>query len=551
MDDAAGPRHRRDAARPSAPPRHRSGRSPARPGRRLAAGATGAVLVAALLHGGADARTSSAPVAAAGARTAVGPLVADPRAGAGSAGAPATAEGDLSLVETAPRPSGAGTQGTPEPGSPSASGSILSEPTASRPALPGRTDPGLTDSGRTDPEGTDRARTDSERRSARAAAVPEDCVPAPLAERAAAVLVVGLPDVTGAGEPLAREVVEIGVGGVFLSSTNVRTADQATALVDGLQEAMAQEQGRPLVVSTDEESGRVALARAVVGAGPSPRRLAQTRTPEEVRAFAADAGGRLARLGITLDLAPVLDLDDGPADGVIGDRAFGADPALVSTYAGAYWRGLASAGIAPTAKHFPGHGRSATDTHTTGDIVEATLGELLRTDLVPFARAIEDGVPVIMLNHLAYRALDPHLPASLSPAAYAALREMGFEGVAMTDSLGMGAVHQRWDFPESVVLAIAAGADAALTTDGNQARAMRDALVEAVRTGALDEDRLSEAAARVTALAGGDPVTLSCLAVELPRVDPGGTPAPGVAEAADARDEGPGRDDRGADPDAP
>jgi beta-N-acetylhexosaminidase len=276
----------------------------------------------------------------------------------------------------------------------------------------------------------------------------------------------------------------------------------------------------------------VALARQVVGAGPSPRRLAASRTPQEVEAFAADSGGRLAELGITLNLAPVLDLDDGPADGVIGDRAFGADPQVVSEYAAAYWRGLAAAGVAPTAKHFPGHGRSVTDTHTTGDVVETSLGELLRTDLVPFARAIEDGVPVVMLNHLGYRALDADLPASLSPAAYAALREMGFRGVAMTDSLGMGAVHRRWDFPESVVLAVAAGADAALTTDGTRARAMRDALVEAVRTGRLGEDRLSEAAARVTALAGGDPVAMSCLDVDLPDADAPPTPPPGAGDAA-------------------
>jgi beta-N-acetylhexosaminidase len=347
-----------------------------------------------------------------------------------------------------------------------------------------------------------------------AGATTPACVPAPLAERAAAVLVVGLPGVTGPEEPLARELVELGVGGVFLSTSNVVTAAQTSALVTGLQDGMRREHGRPLVVSTDEESGRVALARAVVGEGPSPRRLAASLTVEEVEAFAAESGARLAELGITLNLAPVVDLDDGAADGVIGDRSFGSDPDLVTAYAAAYWRGLASAGVTPTAKHFPGHGRSTTDTHLEGDVVETSLGQLLREDLVPFARAVEDGVPVIMLNHLAYRALDPHLPASLSPAAYAALREMGFEGVAMTDSLGMGAVHQRWDFPESVVLAVDAGADAALATHGSRARQMRDALVTAVQDGRLDEARLSEAAARVVALAGGDPVAMSCLDLE-------------------------------------
>jgi beta-N-acetylhexosaminidase len=135
---------------------------------------------------------------------------------------------------------------------------------------------------------------------------------------------------------------------------------------------------------------------------------------------------------------------------------------------------------------------------------------------VPFQRAIDAGAPVVMLNHLGYRSMDPGLPASLSPMAYAALREMGFRGVAMTDSLGMGAVHGRWDFPEAAVMAVTAGADAVLATDGSHAVRMRDALVAAVRSGALPEERLSEAAARVTALAGGDPVALTCLPADLP-----------------------------------
>lgn len=493
--DRTGPRHRARHRLPDdAPARHHSGRAPRPPGVLLAGAAGTALLVAALVQ--ADV---------------VAPGVVEPASAAAARLAPST-------WETVDRPP------APAP----VTGIEVARP----------------------PSGTaarEAARTPAGTPAGEAVAAPSDatapgqgtapgCVPAPLAERAAAVLVVGLPDVTRPGEPLAREVVRLGVGGVFLSSGNVRTAEQTTALVTGLQEAVLEAHGRPLVVATDEESGRVALARQVVGAGPSPRRLAETRTPQEVEEFAREAGGRLAELGITVDLAPVADLDDGPSDGVIGDRAFGGDADTVTRYASAYWHGLAAGGVLPTAKHFPGHGRSATDTHAEGDVVEASLGELLRTDLVPFAAAVEDGVPVVMLNHLGYRALDPHLPASLSPAAYAALREMGFEGVAMTDSLGMGAVHQRWDFTESVVLAVGAGADAALVTDGSQARAMRDALVAAVRTGDLPEARLSEAAARVTALAGGDPVAMSCLDVELPRLR--GSGADETPAAAD-----PGADD--------
>lgn len=338
------------------------------------------------------------------------------------------------------------------------------------------------------------------------------CAAAPLERRAAATLIVGIPGVTTAEDALGQSVVDLGVGGLFLSEPNVESAEQLTALVDGLRSRA----GRPLLVSTDQESGRVAVTREIVGAGPSPRRLARQRTPEQVRAFAADVGTRLAEVGINLDLAPLLDLDDGPARGIIGDRSFSADPLLAAQYGLAFAAGLLDAGVTPTVKHFPGQGRSTTDTHQRAGVVNATLEELTDTDLLPFQQAVGAGAPVVMLNHLGYTALDGDLPATMSPKAYALLREMGFEGVAMTDSIGMGAVNLRWDFPAATVRAIAAGADAVLATDGNQAVRMRDALVDAVRSGRLPADRLDEAAARVTALAGGDPMAMSCLPIELP-----------------------------------
>jgi beta-N-acetylhexosaminidase len=347
-----------------------------------------------------------------------------------------------------------------------------------------------------------------------AAAPSPACEPAPLAERAAATLVVGLPNVTTVDEPLPQQLMALGVGGVFLSEPNVEDTAQVRALVDGLRAGSP----RPILVSTDEESGRVAVTRAIVGAGPSPRRLAAERTPEQVRAFAAEIGARLAEVGIDLDLAPVLDLDAGSSRGIIGDRSFSAEPEKAATYGLAFAAGLDDSGVTPTVKHFPGQGRSTTDTHAESVTVDVSVDELRRTDLLPFQRAIDAGAPVIMLNHLGYAALDGDLPASMSPKAYALLREMGFEGVAMTDSIGMGAVHSRWDFPEAAVRALEAGTDAVLATDGNQAVRMRDAIVAAVESGRLPESRLDEAAARVTALAGGDEQALTCTSVELPEL---------------------------------
>jgi beta-N-acetylhexosaminidase len=334
------------------------------------------------------------------------------------------------------------------------------------------------------------------------------CVPAPLAVRAGAVLMVGLPGVMSADEDAAKTVTDVGVSGVFLAASNVRSAEQVRDLVTGLQ---AQSK-RPLVVTTDAESGRVSVLRAVIGGGPSPRRLARQQTPEQVQAFAANLGARLKELGVTLDLAPVLDLDGGPYAGIIGDRSFGTDPEKVTTYATAFRAGLMRAGIDGAVKHFPGQGRSGADTHLHPAVVDTPVTDLVARDLVPFQRLIDDGVRVVMMNHLDYTELGGDVPASLSPAAYALLRSMGFDGAAITDSLGMGAVNTRWDFPEAAVRAIAAGADGAFATDGRQVVRMRDALVAAVRSGVLPESRLNEAATRMARLSGAEVRTLTCAA---------------------------------------
>jgi len=339
-----------------------------------------------------------------------------------------------------------------------------------------------------------------------AAKAPRPCVPAPLEQRAAQVLVVGLPGVEDAADPLAREVAGLGVGGILLTKTNVSGAAQVRVLVAGLRAASPM----PLLVATDEEPGRVSSFGTVLGRSSSARTLASRGTEQDVRSFAREIGTGLAGLGVDLDLAPVADLDAGPASGIVGDRSFSADPATASRYSVAFSQGLADAGVLAAAKHFPGHGRSATDSHDRLETVDTTLPELRATDLAPFAEQIAIGVPVVMLGHVGYSVLDPDLPASLSPRAYALLREMGFEGVAMTDSLGMGAVNRTWAFPEAAVLAVSAGADALLATQGEHALAMRDALVTAVRDGRLPEARLDEAATRVLALKGVDPVPVTC-----------------------------------------
>ena len=329
-------------------------------------------------------------------------------------------------------------------------------------------------------------------------ALPASCGELPLRRRAALVLVVGMPDVTDPADPLVDELVGIGVGGVFLTGYNVAGRAQVAALIDALQ---AGEAPTPLI-ATDEEWGRVSSFRNLLGATSSPRTLAATLTPRQVRSAARGLGENLAALGVDWNFAPLADVDGGSSDGVIGDRAFGADTDDAGRYAAAFARGMGRADVLATVKHFPGHGAVASNVDPHSRRVPSTVSRRkLRDDhLPPFERLIDAGVPVVMLNHVTYRTLDRRRPASMSPRAYRLLRATGFDGVAITDSIGMGAVHRRWDFPAAAEQALRAGADAVLATDGNQARRMRRRLVAAVRAGRLPEARLDQAAARMLAL---------------------------------------------------
>ena len=328
------------------------------------------------------------------------------------------------------------------------------------------------------------------------------CTPAPLEDRAATTLLVGLPGTTDPTAPLAAEVAGLGVGGVLLTDANITGTDQTRALVAGLRRRSP----RSLLVAVDEEGGRVSAVRRVAPRGPSARRLGAAG-PEEARTAGMALGGVLASMDVDVALAPVADLDGGPAGGVIGDRSFGTDPAAVATAAVAFADGLEEAGVAPTAKHFPGYAGAA-DSHGGPASVERTVAQLAG-DLLPFEALVQHDVPLVMLSHVSYSGLG-ELPASVNPDAYRLLRDTGFTGVAVTDSLGMGAINLRWPFPEAAVRAVLAGADLALATDGSQARAMRDELVSAVRVGRLPESRLDEAVTRVLRLRGEDPAAMVC-----------------------------------------
>jgi beta-N-acetylhexosaminidase len=330
------------------------------------------------------------------------------------------------------------------------------------------------------------------------------CTRASLEDRAALVLVVGLPGVTAADDPLVDRLAAVGVAGVMLRDENIVDEDQVTDLVDGLRQRL----GPDLLVAVDDEGGRVSSMRALGQSVTSARRLGQ-RGAEAARDAGEDLGELAGSVGIDWAFAPVADLDDGPASGVIGDRSFGSEPAEVATTAGAFAAGLHQAGMAVTVKHFPGHGGDG-DPHR-GDTVDTTSVEELRAeDLVPFEALVHEGAEAVMVGHVSYPTIWGDRPASLEAGAYELLRDLGFEGVAITDALGMGAVHARFGFDRAPAMAVAAGADAVLVTQGDQVDVLHAGLVEAVLDGRLDEARLDEAVRRVLTLRGQPPDGIVC-----------------------------------------
>ena len=289
-----------------------------------------------------------------------------------------------------------------------------------------------------------------------------------------------------------------GLGGVCLYGAN-RGADVAAV-------AAAVHDARPdLVVALDEEGGDVTRLEATAGSSvPGNAALGAVDDLDLTWSVAAALGGVLRTAGVDLDLAPCADVNSDPANPVIGVRSFGADPGAVARHTAAFVAGLQSAGVAACAKHFPGHGAVAVDSHVSLPTVAAPAAVLRARELVPFRAAIRAGVVTVMPGHLRVPALDG-VPATVSrPIVTDLLRgELGFDGLVVTDALDMGGIGGPDAIPATVVRALAAGADlCCLGPDNDEAvvEACVEAVAAAVAAGELAAGRVTEAAARVAAL---------------------------------------------------
>ncbi|RFU86682.1 glycoside hydrolase family 3 protein, partial [Streptomyces triticagri] len=302
----------------------------------------------------------------------------------------------------------------------------------------------------------------------------------------------------------AELIAKFRLGGIiyFGWANNTKEPHQIADLSNGIQRAaLRQDSEIPLLISTDQEYGIVARVGEPATLMPGAMALGAGGSRSDARKAARIAGSELAALGIMQNYAPLADVNVNPANPVIGVRSFGSEPEAVARMVAAQVEGYQSAGIASTSKHFPGHGDTEDDSHYDLPTIHHTREQWQELDAPPFRAAIAAGIDSIMTAHIVVPALDPaEDPATLShPILTGVLREeLGYDGVVVTDSLGMAGVRTKYGDDRVPVLALKAGVDQLLNPP--EPEIAWNAVLAAVRDGELTEERLDESILRILEL---------------------------------------------------
>lgn len=316
--------------------------------------------------------------------------------------------------------------------------------------------------------------------------------------RAARLLTVGF-----AGKVVDADVARLidrGVGGVILFARNVGMPAELAELTAALKRRA----GRPLLVSVDQEGGRVARLREGFTRLPPFRNVGLAGDADLARELGAVTGRELAAVGIDWNYAPDLDVDTNPENPVIGDRSLGRDPADVARLGLAFAAGLGEAGVAACAKHFPGHGDTHQDSHFSLPRLPHPRERLDRVELVPFRAAAAAGIPSIMTAHVVFEALESELPATMSARVVRGIlrEELGYQGVVVTDDLEMKAIADHFPIEDVVTRGLDAGVDAFLCCHTpDLAHRAADAIARGVTNGEISRERFEQAHRRVSGLA--------------------------------------------------
>lgn len=291
-----------------------------------------------------------------------------------------------------------------------------------------------------------------------------------------------------------------GLGGVILFSRNLKDYPQILNLCSDIQ---GRSTDCPLFISVDQEGGRVARLPPPFTKFPPMRYLGVCNSADLAYRFGEITAKELALVGINMDLAPVLDIDTNPDNPIIGDRSFGNNPDIVSSMGIAVISGLQDNGIMACGKHFPGHGDTHKDSHLELPLVRHDIKRLKEVELRPFHSAIDKGVAAIMTGHLLMPALDEGYPATMSGRIITDLlrREMGFDGIVISDDLEMKAIIDNYTLDNAVIMSVEAGVDILIISKTEESQFIAiDALVKAVRDGRIPEERIDLSYRRIRSL---------------------------------------------------
>lgn len=315
-------------------------------------------------------------------------------------------------------------------------------------------------------------------------------------EKIGQMLMVSIPGAT-LSEETASWLRTRHIGGVILLGNNVTDREQAVAFITDLQSLGRTADSPKLFIAADQEGGTISRFRFLDAMD------AQSEITDEASAYAValERGKELRALGVTVNFSPVLDVSSSPED-FIYSRAFRGDAATVAALGGAMIRGYRDGGVIVVAKHFPGHGGTPVDSHRNLPIVSRS-DEQWRTHLTPFAKAIEERVPMIMSAHITIPGKDEVNPATLSRAIITdVLRgELGYEGVVITDDLGMGAITSDTTLADAAVRAVEAGADILLLVRNiADYGVIYSALLKKTADGVISENRLDRSVSRILKL---------------------------------------------------
>ncbi|MFU0512067.1 glycoside hydrolase family 3 protein [Gardnerella leopoldii] len=311
--------------------------------------------------------------------------------------------------------------------------------------------------------------------------------------------------VVSSGSQMQQSFNSIPVGGIMYSRENIQNPNQTQQMISGLQSISESRVSLPALVAVDEEGGTVARVSSNpqmgVNSSPNMRDIGATKKTRKAYKTGAYIGNYLSNLGFNVDFAPVADVITNPDNNLMIKRSFGSNASLVANMTDAFTDGLQEHHVFATYKHFPGHGSTFEDSHKGVTVSNQTPLALRKIDLVPFKDAVDTGVKFIMVSHVSYpKITGDDIPASMSEKIVTGLarKKLGYKGILISDSLGMGAISLRYSPGVAAITGIKAGIDI-LLSPANLRQAYYS-VVNAVRQGNIPESRIDESVKRIIAV---------------------------------------------------